>query len=189
MSSPAASASLRAKPRDARQRLLREARRLIQAHGYAGFTVETLLAGAGSVKGSLYHHFPGGKEDVAIAAVEDLAADVLKQIAELGALSPTAKLARIARLTAGWLAASDFREGPLLITLAAEQPSDAPALNAAVRAAIGRWSDALGGAPSATAMRRVLMERLSGAIVMARMLKNPTPLIDLATTLERGGGS
>ena len=43
--------------------------RLLRRQGYAGTSVNDLLSAAGTANGSLYHHFPGGKEQLAIAAI------------------------------------------------------------------------------------------------------------------------
>ena len=51
-----------------RERILRAATRLFQTRGYHGARLSEILDVAHAPKGSLYHHFPGGKEDLAIAS-------------------------------------------------------------------------------------------------------------------------
>jgi TetR/AcrR family transcriptional regulator, lmrAB and yxaGH operons repressor len=63
-------------PLDTRERIVRAAFRLFRKHGYAGVGLADLLAEAGAPKGLLYHHFPQGKEAVAVAVVERIADDV-----------------------------------------------------------------------------------------------------------------
>ena len=62
--------------RPTRERLIRAAVFLFQNQGYHGAGLAAILARARAPKGSLYHHFPGGKEDLAIAAVDWLGAEV-----------------------------------------------------------------------------------------------------------------
>lgn len=50
------------------QRLVRASARLFQRKGYHGTGVAEILTKAGVPKGSLYHHFPNGKSDLALAA-------------------------------------------------------------------------------------------------------------------------
>ena len=51
-----------------RERLAREAALLFQRKGYHGTGTAEIVAAAGVPKGSLYHHFPNGKADLAVAA-------------------------------------------------------------------------------------------------------------------------
>ena len=53
-----------------RTRLIETAARLFRRKGYAAVGVAEILAEAGVPKGSLYHHFPKGKADLAEAAVD-----------------------------------------------------------------------------------------------------------------------
>lgn len=48
-----------------RQVLIRTASSLFRRRGYAGVGLAEILTEAGLPKGSLYHHFPGGKEQLA----------------------------------------------------------------------------------------------------------------------------
>ena len=52
------------------ERLIAAAAGLFRARGYAGTGVAEVLKEAGVPKGSLYHHFPGGKEDLALACAD-----------------------------------------------------------------------------------------------------------------------
>ncbi|MGD9864998.1 MAG: TetR family transcriptional regulator, partial [Pseudodonghicola sp.] len=51
-----------------RDRLIRAASGLFRRRGYAGVGVSEILTVAELPKGSLYHHFPGGKRELAEAA-------------------------------------------------------------------------------------------------------------------------
>lgn len=62
-----------------RDRLVTAAARLFRQKGYAATGLSEVLAAAGVPKGSLYHHFPEGKADLARAAA-DWTAQVLLRI-------------------------------------------------------------------------------------------------------------
>lgn len=59
-------------------RLVAAAFELFNARGYAGTGIADILKSADLPKGSLYHHFPGGKEDLALACADAGSAVVLR---------------------------------------------------------------------------------------------------------------
>ncbi len=65
---------------DMRTKLAIEAGYLFQKKGYNGTGISEILAKVGVPKGSLYHYFPNGKSDLALAAAEIATAEVLRII-------------------------------------------------------------------------------------------------------------
>jgi TetR/AcrR family transcriptional regulator, lmrAB and yxaGH operons repressor len=63
-----------------KDRLIAAATRLFRQRGYDGTGLTEILADAGVPKGSLYHHFPDGKADLACAAADMTATDVIRVI-------------------------------------------------------------------------------------------------------------
>ena len=49
---------------------------LLRRHGYAASGLGEIVARSGAPKGSLYFHFPGGKQELAVAAMERSAAQL-----------------------------------------------------------------------------------------------------------------
>lgn len=72
-----------------KDRLIRSAASLFRARGYHGVGLADLLADAKAPKGSLYHHFPNGKSDLAIASATWASADMLRLIAASFDKAPT----------------------------------------------------------------------------------------------------
>lgn len=68
-------------PRPTKDRLIRAAANLFRNRGYHGVGLAELLAEANAPKGSLYHHFPNGKSDLAIAAATWASDQMLRLIA------------------------------------------------------------------------------------------------------------
>ncbi|MGW2312246.1 TetR family transcriptional regulator, partial [Actinomadura luteofluorescens] len=54
---------------ETRERVLRTAAELFQRQGYHGTGLNQVLAESGAPKGSLYFHFPDGKEQLASESV------------------------------------------------------------------------------------------------------------------------
>lgn len=77
---------------DTRARLLHAALLLFRQRGYHGVGISDILALAKAPKGSLYHHFPGGKDQMAVAVLE-LVTERLLEMLEAPAPS-TAELMR-----------------------------------------------------------------------------------------------
>ena len=61
-------------PSDTRDRLVRSTSRLLRTQGYAATGLNQVMVEADAPKGSMYFHFPGGKEQLAAAAVDLFAA-------------------------------------------------------------------------------------------------------------------
>ena len=57
-----------AKTRDGRERLLNGARQLLAEKGYAGMELRDVAERGKAPRGSIYHHFPGGKRQLAAEA-------------------------------------------------------------------------------------------------------------------------
>ena len=53
---------------DTRVRLIETTARLLQHRGYHGTSLSDILEASGAPRGSLYFHFPGGKDQLAIEA-------------------------------------------------------------------------------------------------------------------------
>ncbi len=88
-----------------RQGLVRAAASLFRRQGYAGTGTSQILAVSGAPRGSLYHDFPQGKQQIAQAAVEYAGELVTATLARLIEHEPTprAALREYGRLLAGWL--------------------------------------------------------------------------------------
>lgn len=72
------------KPRsDSRQRLLDSANRLFREHGYSGTTLSQIAKTGEAPMGSVYFHFPDGKEQIAVEAISAGADKVSEELREI----------------------------------------------------------------------------------------------------------
>lgn len=178
-----------------RERLVGAAARLFQERGYAATGLSDILSLSGAPKGSLYHYFPGGKEDLAIAAAE-LAGqrflDSLKAEAVTAMSTPQLITGFAARL-AGWLEQSGYTMGCPLATLALEQAPHSPPLSDTVANMFASWQDALGerlradgmGQARASELAVLILSGIEGALILARAQRDSALLIRSAGALAR----
>lgn len=57
---------------DTKTRMIETATKLFQQRGYKAVGLKELLQACGITKGALYHHFPGGKEELLIVCLQSL---------------------------------------------------------------------------------------------------------------------
>src|SRR5437868_12096089 len=104
---------LMAKTTDSKEKTLAAAAKLFCRHGYQGTALQDILAASGSPRGSLYFHFPGGKEEIGSAALALSGEAVRETIAKAAEASEDAEafLTRVFKGMATELEKSDFKDG------------------------------------------------------------------------------
>jgi TetR/AcrR family transcriptional regulator, lmrAB and yxaGH operons repressor len=73
---------------DTKSRMISAAIGLLQRHGLAAMSFTDVLAESGAARGAIYHHFPGGKQQLALEAARRNAEDVRSHLQELPARTP-----------------------------------------------------------------------------------------------------
>ncbi|MEV6978387.1 TetR/AcrR family transcriptional regulator [Kitasatospora sp. NPDC093806] len=73
---------------DTKARMIGAAIGLLQRHGLAAMSFTEVLAESGAARGAIYHHFPGGKQQLALEAARRNAEDVRGHLGELPDGSP-----------------------------------------------------------------------------------------------------
>jgi TetR/AcrR family transcriptional regulator, lmrAB and yxaGH operons repressor len=157
-----------------RDRMVAGAVSLLAQRGLQATSFSSVLAATNAPRGSIYHHFPGGKDELvaaAIAATEQHALGLLEQ-------QPGASAVEVAQSFFGaWralLTYSDFDAGCALVavTVAAETDTMRERTAAAFRA----WQDKLAGAlkagglsaDDARSAATLLLAASEGAVVISR---------------------
>lgn len=175
-----------AKASDSKGKTLTAAARLFRRQGYHGTALHDILAAGGSPRGSLYFHFPKGKEQIGEAALALSGEAVRQGIAKAAEASETAEifLLRIVRAMAADLERSDYQEGCPIATTALEAAAQSDVLGAASRSAFQKWELEIrrglfrlgltaGDADLAATM---VLSQLEGALLLARTYRSPEPL-------------
>ena len=170
-----------------RERILHAGVSRFQASGYHGTGVAAILAEAQAPKGSFYHHFPGGKEQLAVEAVEWLAEEVggfLERYAVSGAGGVEMALG-MARYAARGLGRAETMRGSLIAVLAADAVPGSAAIGAALNRAVGRWVAKLGdgfareGASDPDSRAKVALAVIEGATVLALIAGRPAAAVEI----------
>lgn len=174
------------KATDSKGKTLAAAARLFRQQGYHGTALHDVLAAGGSPRGSLYFHFPGGKEEIGEAALT-LAGEAVRQaIAHAAETSESALvfLTRVARGMASDLEKSGYQEGCPIATTALETAAQSDVLGAATRGAFQKWENEIrrglerfGMTPDeADSTATTVLSLLEGALLLARTYRSLAPM-------------
>lgn len=163
---------------------------LIQTSGYSGTGLNAVIDHAGAPKGSLYFHFPDGKEGLGVAAVE-LAADrfqtlITQSAAAEGGAAGAARA--VIETLAAIVADSDYRLGCPVSVVTLEMGAESERLRAACASAFESWitpTAALlvgeGVEPEeARSLATVVVSTIEGAVIVSRAMHSTQPLIAAA---------
>ena len=176
-----------------RRRMVRGAAALLRERGYTGTGFREVIDATGAPRGSIYHHFPGGKAQLAQEAVEyvaELAREAIREPLDAG--DPIGALRAFVAL---WLAdfeRSGFRAGCPIAAVAVESHDDAPELLESAAAAFAAWQRAFSKSLRTAGLKPARAERLAnlvvsaveGAIVISRARRDPRPLEQAGRELE-----
>jgi TetR/AcrR family transcriptional repressor of lmrAB and yxaGH operons len=130
----------------------------------------------------LYHHFPGGKASLGVAAIE-LSARIFNEVltaAAAQASDPRSYIIAIGELTAADLLETRFEAGCPLATVALETAPADPELANACRVGFELWLETMEtqlsalGHKSPRACAELLLTSLEGALAVARTQKDVT---------------
>jgi TetR/AcrR family transcriptional regulator, lmrAB and yxaGH operons repressor len=94
-----------------RERVIAATILLMRRRGYAGIGINDILAEGNAPKGSLYHFFPEGKQQIVGEALEIYAAQALQMYADAlaSAGTPGQKVKRLLKLPAGRLSDANYQ--------------------------------------------------------------------------------
>lgn len=176
-----------------RDRLIAAMLDALRTRGYHGVGLTELLKAAQAPKGVLYHHFPGGKAELAVRAIESvvtkLGADLDKVLQR--AADPVDALGVWMGSAQRVLAGSGFASGCPLATIALESTPDDDAIRAALAEGFAtirtRLADALAGAGLAQAQARgaaaLIVSAYEGALLQARVAGSVQTMHDTSEAL------
>jgi TetR/AcrR family transcriptional regulator, lmrAB and yxaGH operons repressor len=170
-----------------RQRIVDVSTDLFARHGYNGTGLKAILAASEAPFGSLYHFFPGGKEELGAAAIRE-SGQRYKRLVEVffDAEADVAKATgNFFEGAAAMLVATDFADACPIATVALEIASVSEPMRAAAAEAFDSWLDVLveryrraGIAPgNARALAIEAFCAIEGAFLLARTKRDVEPMV------------
>jgi AcrR family transcriptional regulator len=172
--------------RGSRERMLDSAIELFRQHGYKGTGFREVVAHSQAPRGSIYHHFPQGKAQLGVEALE-LAGDRIEAVFRQGAREGedfVAGFEWVWEWWTGYVVGDDFDAGCPVAGVAAESHPDAPQLRQAARAVFERWQGLIAAGlqisglstEEARGLAALIIAAQEGATLMARAAHSPEPL-------------
>ncbi|KJK42690.1 TetR family transcriptional regulator [Lentzea aerocolonigenes] len=171
---------------------------LLRERGAAGVTVDAVLAHSGAPRGSVYHHFPGGRNEIVLGAVRqagDYIADMVRDSAAGGDVQRTVE--GLVRFWKRALTKTEFQAGCPVAAMAMDSRDLVPDAGEVVREIFAQWHASLadvlsaGGFPAPRAQRlaTLVVSAIEGAIILCRANRDLSPLddvlVEIAPLLER----
>lgn len=184
---------------DTRTRMIQATARLLWLQGFNGTGVQEILANSAAPKGSLYFHFPGGKEQLAAEAMRASGDTVLGLVRSTMDEHRTtaAGIRAVVEMFADVLRSSEFGLGCPVATVTLERARESETIRAAAQSVYDEWlrtiSDALleDGFPRrrAESLAIVALSLIQGALILSRARMDVAPLhavaAEVATLLRR----
>jgi AcrR family transcriptional regulator len=187
---PATAPAHRASDADTRRRIIRATAALLQQQGYESTSVKRIAGAAQASPSSVYHFFPGGKQELAIEAMHHGAQEFGAMLARgLGSADdPAEATAACALLLADDLRRSQWTDGCPVAVTALETIGRVPGLQEAATRALTQWQDLVTAKLTgsgiaeevARSLARTVISMLEGAELLSRVTADDTPLRDAA---------
>jgi TetR/AcrR family transcriptional regulator, lmrAB and yxaGH operons repressor len=176
----------------ARDAMLVTTMRLIRQQGVAATGLLQVLAEAHAPRGSLYHHFPGGKSQLVTEALQLNADQVTEALRDVIDRTPedASPIVEYASLLESELESSGFRSGCPIATAVLEQAATDTAVADAGDQAFGAWRQVIAdelrrnGIDEADDMALLCVAAFEGALILARAKRDVTPLRQVSQILD-----
>ncbi len=164
-----------------RARMLDAAAALMQRQGYAATGMSQIVADSGAPKGSVYFHFPGGKEQLACEALDHSGAQWRAQLEALIDAAPTraAAVVAVCDALADSLEQNDYVTGCPLAAVAMEVAAASDAVRETCARHYRAWEQVIGGGDVGV----FVLSAIEGAMMLSRVYRDASPLRRVGRTL------
>lgn len=165
---------------------------LLRRQGYHATGLSAIVDESGAPRGSVYFYFPGGKDELAVAAIEQAGVEWRARLeaAIVGTKDLGAAIDAIVKTLADDLADSNWENGCPVAAVALESPSEL--VRAAVAKHFDEWQHDIAervvtfGLPAAAAKQFaiVALAATEGALLLARTQRSKRPLLAVGSALR-----
>jgi TetR/AcrR family transcriptional regulator, lmrAB and yxaGH operons repressor len=179
---------------DSREQMIKAGRRLYSARGYVGTAFSDVLAESGAPRGSVYFHFPGGKDEFAGEVVAAHGRSANARLARLAATcaTPQELLVNYLENARDHAVATGYQEGCPIGAVVLEGAHASPELLTSAANALTSSIAVLAtllmerGAAEADAHRwaTAAITGFEGALIVSRALRDPAPFDSLIDSLR-----
>jgi TetR/AcrR family transcriptional repressor of lmrAB and yxaGH operons len=180
--------------KDTRTRLIETTARLLQHRGYHGASLSDILDASGAPRGSLYFHFPGGKDQLAIeatrAAVDESTEELRQSLAQ--ARTPAQGVRAYTEAAGRLMRETDYTFGCPVAPVILDAAGGVEELAAVCKQAFRTWAEMLrhafvaAGMPTrrADALALLVLAAIEGVLLLARAERDCAALTTVAAELE-----
>jgi TetR/AcrR family transcriptional regulator, lmrAB and yxaGH operons repressor len=169
---------------NSRARMIRSAAALFGSRGLSGTSFSDVLANSGAPRGSIYHHFPGGKKQLAEDAISWISDQVLAHLRACPADTAAGVLAWFIDLWRQSVLASGGSSGCPVAGVVIDTGTTADGLIDAASAAFSSWTTLLAGqlpaagvpAHRAGPIATATLAGMEGALILCRAERSSQPL-------------
>jgi TetR/AcrR family transcriptional repressor of lmrAB and yxaGH operons len=177
---------------ETKRRMLVSAAEVMRERGAAGVTIDEVLSRSGAPRGSVYHHFPGGRNQILVEALGFAGDSMTSAIDAAASQGPMALLRDFVDLWEDVLRESDYAAGCPVTAAAISTSDEDPKLSNDAARIFGRWREALTRSfvadgfadDEARALATTMLAATEGAVILCRALRSPQPLRDVAENIE-----
>ncbi len=167
-----------------RERMIDAAARLLQRQGYHGTGLNQVIADAKAPKGSLYFHFPGGKDQLVAEAITSAASYIDSVLARCERATARESFEAFLAKAGDHFEASGWLDGCPIATVALEVGPTHDDIRSACEAAFARLSGRVtqwlikDGYPPEEAAEKAFLaySAYEGALVFAKSLRSRAPI-------------
>lgn len=178
---------------DTRTRMVISAIDLLRERGADGVTLDAVLADSSTPRGSIYHHFPGGRDELVRTAGRTAANHITHLLGEAAqAGDPVAVLEQFAAFWKQALIDSDYKAGCPVAGLATNTTGTSADLIGLAEETFTDWTRLLipvferAGADKeqARSLTTMSLASVEGALLLCRANRSAQPLDDVITHLR-----
>jgi TetR/AcrR family transcriptional repressor of lmrAB and yxaGH operons len=168
--------------------------RLLRRQGFKATGMAQIIEESGAPRGSIYHHFPGGKEELALAALRAAGEVVAGKIEAAldGHNGVIPAMRAYIEAYADEIRQSDYERGCPVGNVAMDAAATSPTIRKACEEIFNSWEALIAGGlvhdgfakGEAGALAEFILSSLEGALILCRARRSTEPLDRVAKRIE-----